>query len=65
MTKTVHGLDADGSPISMTFAGDCKLFIEGSFYESEIVLRDEDGNEETFVIEMVDGGPLVRPRRPR
>jgi len=49
MTKTIHGLDADGTAVTMIVASDCMIFIEDIEPDQvhQIKISTTDGLEET------------------
>lgn len=65
MVKTIHGLDEDGNEDSHTFAEDCNLYIETGNVDFDIDITDPDGNTTEYEVVLAEGGPILRPRRPR
>lgn len=60
--KTVHGLDADGSPISMTFAGDCLLILSGIEPEQEHSIKVITTESEQEITDFIGERPRHEER---
>lgn len=65
MERTIEYLDQDASPITSELYTEGDVIISGEIIGTYITLVDPDGNEHKFEVASSEGGPLVRPRRPR
>ena len=64
-TKTIHYLDADGNPLSVEAAANCTVFIGNISEGFNMDLTNSEGETTEYEVYLSEGGPLLRPRRPR
>lgn len=65
MSRTIEYLDDQSSPVTSVLDPDGIIILSGEIAGAYITLIDENGNISELEAEQSEGGPILRPRRPR
>ena len=65
MTKEIEYLDADQNPYTVTASAESGVIISGIEQAFTFALVGTDGKVSEYQVMPADGGPLIRPHRPR
>jgi len=65
MTKEIQYNDADENPYIITASGESNVIISGIDQSFKFALVGTDGVAVEYEVIPADGGPLIRPHRPR